>query len=100
MINLFRAKREKEMGELFELLDKAEKLASEFSGGYSNNFSSAEEFHSALVDSIRKLKSGNIQEINRLWLWFAPTCDWDDLIGIVGKDIANETFKLLSDLNR
>ena len=41
---------------LIELLDKAEYLAGQFSGGYSGQFLSAEEFHLVLVDSITKLK--------------------------------------------
>jgi hypothetical protein len=88
----------KDLELLFELLDKAEKLASEFSGGYSNHFLSAEEFHAGLSKSIDKLKKGDNNEINNLYFWFAPTCDWDDLIGIDGSDLANEIFKLLSDL--
>jgi hypothetical protein len=85
---------------LYELLDKAEKLSGEFTGGYSNQFLSAQEFHSALSDSIVKLKSSENDEINKLYFWFAPTCSWDDLVGIEGKDLGNEIFELLSDLRK
>lgn len=85
---------------LISLLDMAEKLAGQFSGGYSNNFLSAEEFHEALTDSIAKLKSGDMEQINRLWLWFAPTCDWDDFIHQDGQDLANKLFPLLTDLKK
>ena len=81
---------------LYELLDNAVKVSFEFSGGYSNHFLSAEEFHSALSDSVAKLKLGDNGEINRLYFWFAPTCDWDDLIGKSGQNLANEIFELLT----
>jgi hypothetical protein len=83
---------------LIKLLDKAEKLAGQFSGGYSNNFFSAQEFHLALADSINKLKAGDNEQLNDLWLWFAPTCDWDDFIHKDGEDLANEIHPLVTDL--
>jgi hypothetical protein len=85
---------------LYGLLEKAETLASEYSGGYSHNFLSAEEFYSALSESIKKLKGGDIDEINKLYLWFAPTCDWDDFITQDGEELANELFGLLADLKK
>ena len=85
---------------LYLLLDKAEKLARQFKGGYSNHFFSAQEFHAALVDTITKLKSGDTDQINDLWLWFAPTYDWDDFIHKDGQELANEIFPLLTDLKK
>ena len=37
-------------------LKKAEKILSEYSGGYSGEHSSAEEFHTDLVDRIKNWK--------------------------------------------
>ena len=85
---------------LYGLLDQANELASQFSGGYSNNFSSAEEFHSALDESINKLKAGDYDQIDKLYIWFAPTCDWDDFIHKEGESLANEISELLSDLKK
>src|SRR5438128_114503 len=85
---------------LYLLLDSAEELASHFTGGYSNHFFSAEDFHAALADSIAKLKSGDTDQLDILWLWFAPTCDWDDFIHGEGEDLANEIFPLLTDLKK
>ncbi len=85
---------------LYLLLGKAEELARQFSGGYSNHFLSAEEFHSALNDSIGKLKSGDTDQLNNLWLWFAPTSDCDDFIHQDGQEIANELFPLLTELKK
>lgn len=76
----------------------AEELAREFSGGYSKNFFSAQEFHKALSDSAIRLKAGDIDQLNHLWRWFAPTCDWDDFIGKDGLKLANEIFELVAEL--
>jgi hypothetical protein len=88
------------LNKLYGLLDNAKRLSSEFSGGYSNHFLSAEEFHLALSESISKLKSGDTSEIDRQYFWFALTCDWDDLIGKDGQTLANEIFELLSDIRK
>jgi hypothetical protein len=85
---------------LYIQLYKAEKLASQFTGGYSDHFFSAQEFHAALADSIAKLKSGETDQLNRLWLWFAPSYDWDDFTHQEGQDLANEIFSLLTDLKK
>lgn len=84
--------------QLYLLLEKAEKLTGQFTGGYSSHFISSKEFHLALVDSIAKLKAGDKEQLNDLWLWFAPTCDWDDFTHQDGQDLANDIFPLLTDL--
>ena len=85
---------------LINLLDKAEKLASKFQGGYSGQFLSAEEFHQALFDSINKFKQGDNTQLDRLHIWFLPTSCWDDFIGKDGQDLANEISRLLSTLTK
>jgi hypothetical protein len=80
---------------LIELLGKAEHLAGQFSGGYSGQFFSAEEFHAALVDSITKLKNGDNSQLDQLNIWFLPTSCWDDFVGRDGQDLANEISDLL-----
>jgi hypothetical protein len=88
------------LARLYLLLDKAEELAVQFRGGYSSQFSSAEEFHGALTESITEFKAGDTDQLNSLWLWFAPTCDWDDFIHQDGQELANEIFPLLTDLRK
>ena len=85
---------------LLNLLDKAEQLASEFQGGYSGQFLSAEEFHTALSENISKLKQGDRTQLDRLHLWFLPTSCWDDFVGKDGQDLANEISGLLSKLTK
>jgi hypothetical protein len=85
---------------LIDLLDKAEKQASEFQGGCSGQFLSAEEFHKALFDSINKLKQGDKTQLDELHIWFSPTSCWDDFIGKDGQDLANEISRRLSTLTK
>ena len=33
------------------------------------------------IDAIDDIEFGNQTELNRFWLWFAPTCAWDDFVG-------------------
>lgn len=80
---------------LIRLLDKAENLAGQFSGGYSNQFLSAEEFHQALKDAIEKYKNGDNMQIENFYFWFAPTTSWDDFVGIEGVELGNEIFELI-----
>jgi len=83
-----------------DLLDKAEKLAGKFQGGYSGQFLSAEEFHQALFDSINKFKQGDKTQLDKLHIWFLPTSCWDDFIGKDGQDLAIEISGLLSTLTK
>jgi hypothetical protein len=77
------------MKKLIDLLDEAEHLAGEYSGGYSGQFLSAEEFHLALVDSITKLKSGDNTQLDKLDIRFLPTSCRDNFVGSDGQDLAN-----------
>ena len=87
--------RETDKKKLIDLLDKAEHLAGQFSGGYSGQFLSAEEFHMALVDSITKLKSGDSSQLDKLNIWFLPTSCWDDFVGRDDQDLANQISDIL-----
>ncbi|MFT5820854.1 MAG: hypothetical protein ACI8ZM_002102 [Crocinitomix sp.] len=85
---------------LIQELDLAEKLVSEFSGGHSGEFLSAEEFHRALKERILILKRGDLTVLGDLWYWFAPTCAWDDFVGMDGLDLGNSIFEKLDQLKK
>ena len=79
--------------EFFELLDdlhSAEKLLSEYKGGHSGVFLSAQEFHQSLVDAIDDVEFGNQTDLTRFWFWFAPTCEWDDFLGKEGEELGKK----------
>lgn len=80
---------------LIKHLDEAEVLASQFSGGYSDHFFSAEEFYSEIKNTIAQLKTGNMAVINNLFLWFSPSYDWDDFTGKDGEKLGNKIFSVL-----
>jgi len=77
-------------------LKEAEKILSEYSGGYSGEHLSAEEFHKDILDRIKKLESGDESVIEDLWIWFAPTCQWDDFVGNI--ELGERIFKKLDKL--
>jgi len=83
---------------LYVILEKAEELVAQFEGGYSDHFFSAQEFHTALSESIAKLKADDIDQLDDLWLWFAPSYDWDDFTRQHGQDLAKEIFSLITEL--
>lgn len=81
--------------ELYNLLDKAIEILGQCSGGYSGEFLSAEEFHSAFVESVEKFKAGDVSHAKKLYIWFLPTSCWDDFVGSEGNKIANKICPLL-----
>jgi hypothetical protein len=92
LINKFRFK------SLISDLKIAERKLSEYSGGYSNEHLSAEEFHIDLVDRIKKLELGDLSVIEDLWIWFAPTCQWDDFVGDI--NLGERVFQKLNRMKK
>lgn len=74
---------DEDMQALLDLLEEAVILASQYSGGYSEGFMSAEQFHTTLAASVDRLKAGDYTELDQLYIWFAPAGAWDDLVGHV-----------------
>jgi len=79
-------------------LKKAEKILSEYSGGYSGEHLSAEEFHKDLLDRIKELEKGDENVIEDLWIWFAPTCQWDDFVGDI--ELGEKIFQQLDKMKK
>ena len=53
-----------------------------------------------LVSASGEIEKGAMTEatLNRLWGIFAPTCDWDDVIGDV--ELGHEIFEILGEVRR
>ncbi len=85
-------------------LNDAEKLLSEFNGGYSNHFSSADEFYKAYSTELKKIKADlnnkKYPDLNLMYGWFLPTSDWDDFTGLDGMKLANKISKKLERLKK
>lgn len=82
-----------EFFELLEDLHVAEKILVKYKGGNSGEFSSAEEFHETLIEAIDDIEYGNQTDLTRIWIWFAPTCAWDDFVGEEGSELGNRIFE-------
>lgn len=76
-------------------LRKAAHLASQFTGGYSGEYLSAEAFHTDLAAAIEKLQAGDTYVLRSMLGWFAPTCQWDDLITEGGVDLGDRIYEQL-----
>ena len=83
------------LSQLITNLEKAEKLLSEFHGGYSGEFLSAEEFHKAFLNNLELLKAGRLETLNEFYFWFLPTCHWDDFTNADGLALGNKIFSSL-----
>jgi hypothetical protein len=80
---------------LIKELKEAYQLASQYEGGYSGDFLDAKDFAKALNDAIAVFESGDDSCVKNLWLWFAPTTEWDNFVGLEGMDLGNSIFKKL-----
>lgn len=82
-----------EFFELIEDLHAAVKILSNYEGGHSGEFLSAQEFHQALEDAIDDIEFGNKTDLTRFWFWFAPTSVWDDFVGEEAVELGNRIFE-------
>ena len=85
---------------LLKLLDKSEKMVSKCEGGYSGEYLSAQEFHTDLKAAITDYRNGNDKKLDLFYIWFAPTCQWDDFVGKEGESLANEIFEIVNKLKK
>lgn len=85
---------------LLLLLEESERMVSNYRGGHSGNYLSAQEFHQDLKAAITAYKNGNEQTLHLFCNWFAPTCEWDDFVGAAGSDLANEIVELVNTLKK
>jgi len=85
---------------LINKLEKAEKLLSEFRGGYSGEFLSAQEFHSAFKNSLEALKKDKLDSLSQFYFWFLPTSTWDDFTNGDGLELGNEIFSILTAIRK
>ena len=79
--------------ELIQELKQACNIASQYSGGYSNEFCDATEFYEALKLAIVEFENGDESKIVDFWVWFAPAMVWDDFIGADGLEFGNSIFE-------
>lgn len=82
--------------ELYDLLDDlhlAVEMIEKKSGCVSDVFSSSKEFSDEISNVIEGIESWNKTDLTKIWLWFAPTCAWDDFMGTEGSELGNKIFE-------
>lgn len=80
--------------ELIGELEKAHIILLEQKSGCSDNFENPKEFALAIDDERDSIEYGNQIELYNIWKWFAPTCDWDDMVSSEHQDVANRIFEI------
>ena len=88
-----------DLQKLIELLKRANSLLSEFSGGYSGEFMSAEEFHEKLTEVIMYLEESKLEYLLDILVWFVPASCWDDFVGIHDTEkLADQIYEIATKL--
>ena len=80
------------LSQLITNLEKAEKLLSQFRGGYSGEFLSAEEFHKAFLNDLELLKTGRLETLDEFYFWLLSTSCWDDFTDSDGLALGDEIY--------
>lgn len=60
---------------------------------YAGTFETCGELGDFVKHSADRLATGELEPLEKLWIIFAPTCDWDDAGG--SSDLGNEIFSLI-----
>jgi hypothetical protein len=76
--------------DLIKLLKQAHIKLTSYTGGYSGEFTSASEFKRELSKEIDEISNKNKTDLKNIWTWFAPTCAWDDFVGMDGQDLGDK----------
>lgn len=84
--------------QLQTLPEEAEAIAAGYTGGQSSSFASAEALTKAIHLAVLKLRFKDKSDIPSLYLWFAPTGNWDSIIGPACTDTGNKIFAILEAL--
>ena len=80
-----------EINKLLVDLNLALEMLADYEGGYSNQFFGVDEFYRALSKEVDLISKGK-RDFSNISNWFAPTCSWDDFVGMEGIDLANKIF--------
>ena len=65
-----------------------------------SEYSSGEELAQTVRDCMDCIRGGTLEQNRKkqLWLIFAPTCDWDDVVG--DAELGNQIFSIIDYLYR
>jgi hypothetical protein len=82
-----------ELFQLFEDLSKGEKLLNDTVN--NNPTSELLKFRSDYIEELNEVKGDNVADFTRIWEWFKPCREWENLVGKPGKKISNNIFRIL-----
>ncbi|MCF8387390.1 MAG: hypothetical protein K9G47_05870 [Bacteroidales bacterium] len=71
-------------------LEKAEKMLSKYSGCYSGEYFSAEEYYNDFKIALNELKNGDNSKPDLFYRRFASSYHWDDYVGTEGIKLGND----------
>jgi len=77
-----------EIFELFDDLHEAEQLLnSRISNGERD-----EKFKIEFIDALGEIEGDNVADFTRIWRWFSPNSDWDNIVGRDGEELGKRIF--------
>jgi|SRR4051812_48540185 hypothetical protein len=80
-----------ELFELFDDLNEAEKLLIDIATDRHRN--ELLLFKNEFIEELHEIEDDNVPDFTRIWQWFTPTKEWENLIGIDGKELGDRIFK-------
>ncbi len=79
-----------EIFELFKDLHKAEEmLINAEDVKFDSDFVA---FKDIFIEELYELGRENVVDFTRVWEWFAPTKEWDAIMGLAGKELGSQIF--------
>lgn len=89
-----------ELFELFTDLDNALELLGKIKGGYSQFYSSAEDFYIDFEEELMDLKHQNVPDFKLISSWLGETSARKDFVGYRGMELANRILERAQRWNR
>jgi hypothetical protein len=78
-----------ELFELFDDLHKAEKLLN----SRQSSGDRAEKFKTEFIEELGEIEGDNVADFTRVWEWFSPNKEWDNVVGVEGKEFGKRIFQ-------
>lgn len=81
-----------EIFELFDELRKGEQLLHDFAA--NNIESQVLKFKDDYIEELYEIQGDNVADFTTIWEWFAPSKEWEALLGEKGKEIGDNVFRI------
>jgi hypothetical protein len=78
-----------ELSELFDDLHEAEQLLN----SRQANGDRDEIFKTKFIEELGEIEGDNVADFTRVWEWFSPNNEWDNLVGSEGKELGKRIFQ-------